>query len=125
MIVGVGVDIVEIPRLRKTLVRYGDRFTQRVFTPEEREYCAAHADPAPHYAVRFAAKEALFKALGTGWAGGVTWQDVEVRRKAPGAPVLEIQGEAAKLSGTLGTHSIHLSLSHSENSAIALVILEG
>ena len=85
MIVGVGVDVVEIPRLRKILARYGERFAQRVFTPEEREYCAAHTDPAPHYAVRFAAKEALFKALGTGWARGVTWQDVEVRRKAPGA----------------------------------------
>jgi holo-[acyl-carrier protein] synthase len=124
MIVGVGVDIVEIPRLRKTLARYGDRFIKRVFTPEEKDYCAAHADPAPHYAVRFAAKEALFKALGTGWAKGVTWQDVEVRRKSPGAPSLEVTGEAQKVSRTFGTKSIHLSLSHSEDSAIALVILE-
>jgi holo-[acyl-carrier protein] synthase len=124
MIVGVGIDTVEIPRLRKTLARYGDRFIQRVFTPEERDYCAAHADPAPHFAVRFAAKEALFKALGTGWARGVTWQDVEVRRKAPAAPFLELTGEAQRLSKTFGTQSIHLSLSHSENTAIALVILE-
>jgi holo-[acyl-carrier protein] synthase len=124
MIIGVGIDTVEIPRLRKTLARYGDRFVQRVFTPEEKEYCIAHADPTPHYAVRFAAKEALFKALGTGWARGVTWQDVEVRRKTPGAPHLELTGEAQILSKTFGTQSIHLSLSHSDNSAIALVILE-
>jgi len=124
MIIGIGVDIVEIPRLRKIIARYGDRFTQRVFTPEEREYSVAHADPVPNFAVRFAAKEALFKALGTGWANGVTWLDVEVRRKAPGAPFLELTGEAGKLSKTLGTQSIHLSLSHSENAAIAFVILE-
>jgi holo-[acyl-carrier protein] synthase len=125
MIVGIGVDIVEIPRLRRTLERFGDRFTERVFTSEELQYCEARVDPVPHYAARFAAKEALFKALGTGWAKGITWQSVSVRRIAANAPHLALTGEAEKLSNALGAKSVHLSLSHSDNSAIALVILEG
>jgi holo-[acyl-carrier protein] synthase len=125
MMVGIGVDIVEIPRLRKTLERYGNRFIRRVFTPAEQEYCLARADPVPHYAVRFAAKEALFKALGTGWAKGVTWLDVEVRREPHASPHLGLKGEAENLSKTLGMKSIHISLTHSENTAIAFVVLDG
>jgi holo-[acyl-carrier protein] synthase len=125
MMVGIGVDIVEIPRLRRTLERYGNRFIRRIFTSAEQEYCLARADPAPHYAVRFAAKEALFKALGTGWAKGVTWLDVEVHREPHAAPQLGLKGEAEKLSKTLGMKSIHISLSHSENTAIAFVVLDG
>ena len=124
MIVGIGVDIVEIERLREVLRRQQDRFIRRVFTEAEQEYCRAHRDPAPHYAARFAAKEAVFKALGTGWAKGVSWKDAEVVRAAMGAPVLALHGQAEKLSLTLGARAIHLSLSHSSDSAVALVVLE-
>ncbi len=124
MILGTGVDIVEIARLRKAIERSKDRFIQRVFTPVEQIFCNTHGDPAPHYAARFAAKEALFKALGTGWAKGVTWLDVEVHREEKEAPTLRLQGEAQRLSASRGIHKIHLTLSHSEQSAIAMVILE-
>ena len=86
MIIGTGVDIVEIVRFRKVMERLKDRFLLRVFTPGEQQFCIQHRDPVPHFAVRFAAKEALFKALGTGWAKGVTWLDVEVQRERQDAP---------------------------------------
>ena len=124
MILGSGVDIVEIVRFRKILERSKERFLQRVFTPEEQEFCLAHHDPAPHFAVRFAAKEAVFKALGTGWAKGVTWLDVEVQRRDQEAPTIKLHGEAQKLSALKGARTIHLSLSHTENWAVATALLE-
>jgi holo-[acyl-carrier protein] synthase len=124
MIIGTGVDVVEIARFRKVLERLKDRFILRVFTPAEQQFCNAHRDPAPHYAARFAAKEALFKALGTGWAKGVTWLDVEVLRERQDAPAMVLHGEAQRLSASMGTHRVHLSLSHSEQWAVAMVILE-
>jgi holo-[acyl-carrier protein] synthase len=124
MIVGIGVDIVEIGRMRRALERQGDRFLKRVFTPAEQEYCSAHRDPVPHYAARFAAKEAVFKALGTGWARGVSWLDVEVRRRKENAPTLVLNGEAERHSLALGVGNTHLSLSHSDEAAVALVVLE-
>lgn len=124
MIVGIGIDIVEITRLRDTLERQKDRFLRRVFTAAEQEYCAAHRDPVPHYAARFAAKEALFKAIGTGWAKGVSWLDVEVLRGREGPPSITLSGEAKKLSEALAVHSVHVSLSHSVENATAIVILE-
>jgi len=124
MIIGTGVDLVEIARFRKVLERSKDRFVQRVFTPAEQKFCNAHQDPVPHFAVRFAAKEAVFKALGTGWAKGITWQDAEVLREESGAPVMILHGEAQKLAFAKGAHSVHLSLSHTENSAVATAILE-
>lgn len=93
MIIGTGVDIVEIERFRKAIDRSRDRFITRIFTPAEQQYCSSHRDPVPHYAVRFAAKEAAFKALGTGWAKGVTWLDVEVRREKPEAPGIVLSGK--------------------------------
>ncbi len=125
MILGVGIDIVDIRRMRIALERQGDRFIQRVFTPGEQGYCRAHRDPIPYFAARFAAKEALFKALGTGWSQGLTWQDVEVLRSNGGAPSLELAGKALEMSGRLGARAVHVSLSHSEEAAVALVILEG
>lgn len=124
MIVGIGVDIVEIKRLREVLERQQERFIRRVFTEAEEEYCRAHRDPVPHYAARFAAKESLFKALGTGWAKGVSWKDAEVVRAATQAPALVLHGQAEKLCQTLGVRAAHLSLSHSNDSAVAVVILE-
>ena len=124
MIVGIGVDIVDIRRVRGVLERQGDRFVRRVFTAAEQDYCRAHRDPSPHFAARFAAKEALFKALGTGWARGVTWRDAEVQRQESGAPRLMITGCARKLADQQGACRTHVSLSHSEETAIAVVILE-
>lgn len=124
MIVGIGVDVIEIDRVRKAIQSGGDRFVERVYTRAEQEFCRARIDPAPHFAVRFAAKEALFKALGTGWAKGVSWQDVEVQRDHPEKPRIVLRGGAQKWSVASGVKKVHLSLSHSQHSAIALVILE-
>lgn len=125
MIVGIGVDIVEIERIRRALGGSGDRFVQRVFTPGETAFCRGHRDPAPHFAARFAAKEALFKALGTGWAGGLQWREAEVERSAASAPVLVLHGAALARSRKLGAARCLLTLSHSESAAVAVVILEG
>ncbi len=124
MIVGIGVDVVEISRVRAALERQGDRFVRRIYTQAEQEFCGARKDPAPHFAVRFAAKEAVFKALGTGWAKGVTWKDVEVHRTEPDAPVLCLRGEAERRAQAFGAVRTHVTLSHSEHWAIAVVILE-
>ncbi len=124
MIIGTGVDIVEITRFRKVVERLRDRFIRRVFTAAEQQFCSEHRDPIPHFAVRFAAKEALFKALGTGWAKGVTWLDVEVLRERQDAPTMTLHGEAERLSVSMGAQKVHLSLSHSEQCAVAMVILE-
>jgi holo-[acyl-carrier protein] synthase len=124
MIIGTGVDIVEIARIRSIMERLKDRFILRVFTPAEQQFCLRHRDPAPHFAVRFAAKEALFKALGTGWAKGVTWLDVEILRERQDAPTMTLHGEARKLSESMGTTGVHVSLSHSDQWAVAMVILE-
>ncbi len=124
MIVGVGIDIVDIGRMRQALGRQGERFVSRVYSEGEQAYCRAHRDPVPYFASRFAAKEALFKALGTGWAQGITWHDAEVQKADSGAPRLVLAGRAEEISRSLGTRNIHISLSHSEEAAIALVILE-
>lgn len=124
MIAGIGIDVVEIGRLREILARQGDRFIRRVFTADEDAYCRRHRDPVPHYAARFAAKEALFKALGTGWSQGVSWQDAEVLREKQKAPVLVLRGRAAEIAEAMGAGTLRLSLSHSDSSAVAVVILE-
>jgi holo-[acyl-carrier protein] synthase len=124
MIVGIGVDIVEVDRVRQAIERQEDRFLNRIFTPAEQEFCRKHHNSFPHYAVRFAAKEALFKALGTGWAKGVTWLDVEVRREGQSAPTLLLSSEAQRLSAAMGTRSVHITLSHTHQFAVAMVILE-
>jgi len=124
MIAGTGVDIVEIERIRSITVRLKDRFIHRVFTPQEQQYCNQRRDPAPHFAARFAAKEALFKALGTGWAKGVSWLDCEILRKDSDAPVMVLHREAEKQCKRMGVKRTHISLSHSDQWAVALVILE-
>ncbi len=102
------------------------RFTERVFTPAEREYCDAKgAAAAQSYAARFAAKEAFLKALKTGWRGKITWQDIEVVNDADGVPLLNIKGEANRLLAGLGAEIIHVSISHTSEHAVAQVILEG
>ena len=95
MITGIGIDVIQNDRLRESIQRFGDRFLNRIYTEGEIGYCKKCANPEIHYAVRFAAKEAAFKALGTGWAAGVKWKDIEVERLASGKPELHLFGEAA------------------------------
>jgi holo-[acyl-carrier protein] synthase len=125
MILGSGVDIVAVGRVRAVLERQKTRFIERVFTPEEQRYCNAHRDPAPHYAARFAAKEAFLKALGTGWSSGIRWVDVEIRREEGRAPVIQTHGEAGQIAARMQVRAIHVSLSHSDENAVATVVLEG
>ena len=124
MIVGTGIDIAEVPRIRKAIERFGDRFVQRVFTPAEILYCDSKANRAERYAARFAAKEAAMKAIGTGWNHGVRWRDCEVTRMPGGRPTLTFHGKAAEFAARLGVKHAALSLSHTAEQAIAQVILE-
>jgi holo-[acyl-carrier protein] synthase len=115
--ISVGVDLVEIPRIAAVLQRFGDRFLQRVYTPREIAYCRGRA---PQLAARFAAKEAVMKALGTG-TRGVGWREVEVTRKRTGEPEIVLHGRAAERARNLGIGRIAISLSHSRDFAIASV----
>lgn len=124
MIVGTGVDVVEVARIRAAAERFGNRFLKRVFTPEEIRYCSSKLNSAERFAARFAAKEAGMKAIGTGLRHGVTWRDFEVVRAAGGKPGLRLTGKAAEFADRLGCAHVHLSLSHSREQALAFVILE-
>jgi holo-[acyl-carrier protein] synthase len=124
VIVSIGIDIVEVYRIREILTRT-PRFVERVFTKSERAYCEAkEAAAAQSFAARFAAKEACLKSLKTGWRGGITWHDIEIVSNDTGVPSLEIQGEAKKILENLGANRVHLSMSHTTDHAIAQVILE-
>ncbi|HYJ86132.1 MAG TPA: holo-ACP synthase [Pyrinomonadaceae bacterium] len=124
MIVSIGIDIIEVRRIREVLLRT-PRFGERVFTPAERDYCESRgAVAAQHYAARFAAKEASLKALQTGWSGGISWQDVEVASRESGAPYLILHGPVKELFENSGATLAHLSISHTTEHAIAQVILE-
>ena len=124
MIVGTGVDITEVARIKAAVERFGERFLRRVFTPAEVRYAQSKANAAERLAARFAAKEAAMKAIGTGLRYGVTWHDVEVVRLPGGRPTLKLTGKVAEFAEQLGCKRIHLSLSHTEEQAIAHVILE-
>ena len=124
MIISIGVDIIEVRRVRETIERT-PRFAERVFTEAERVYCESRgAVAAQHYAARFAAKEAALKALQTGWSGGISWQDLEVSAKASGAPIISFHGRARELYEQSGATSAHLSIAHTTEHAIAEVVLE-
>lgn len=124
MIVGTGVDITEVPRIRRARERFGERFLQRVFTSQEIRYCCDRRNVDERLAARFAAKEAGMKAIGTGLRHGVTWHDVEVARLSGQRPMLQFTGKAAEIAAALGCKHAHLSLSHTAEQAIAYVILE-
>jgi len=124
MIVGTGIDIAEVPRIAASIERFGKRFLERVFTPEEIRYCESKANKAERYAGRFAAKEAAMKAIGTGWNRGVTWHDVEVKRVPGGRPAIVFHGKAAEFFQQLGAARAHLSITHTKEFAMAQVILE-
>ena len=124
MIVGTGIDITEVPRIREAIEHHGERFLKRIFTDGEIQYCESKANRIERYAARFAAKEAGMKAIGTGWNHGVRWRDIEVARQPGGRPTLLLHGKAAEFAAKLGATNIALSLTHTEAEAMAQVILE-
>jgi holo-[acyl-carrier protein] synthase len=121
-ILGIGLDATDIPRVERAIARYGDRFTNRIFTEAEIAYCSAKHRPAPHYAGRFAAKEAAMKALGTGLSRGVAWRDIEVVRGG-GPPRLAFRGGALRQSQRLGAVSSFLTITHADTLALAQVVI--
>ena len=122
-VLGIGVDIVETTRIETSLTRFGERFLARVFTEGESEYCRSMPFPARHYAARFAAKEAVSKAFGTGIGAKAGWRDLEVKRRESGEPYLVLHGAALETAERLGVTQSHLSLSHTEHYAVANAIL--
>ena len=125
MILGTGVDLAEVDRIRTAVERYGRRFIERIYTPAEIAYVERKANKFERYAGRFAAKEAGMKAIGTGWKRGVRWQDFEVANLPSGRPVLHLHGEAAKIAERLGVKAVQLSITHTSELGMAHVILEG
>jgi len=125
MIVGIGMDLVDVGRIHHLLVRHPVRAVERLFTPAERAYAARHADPARHYAARFAAKEAAYKALsGSECARAISWQDVEVVNEADGRPMLRLHGRAAERMAELGATAAWITLTHADQVAGATVVIE-
>ena len=122
---GIGVDLAKIPRMRQVVERWQDRFLRRVFTEGEIAYCQRRHDPIPHLAARFAAKEAVMKALGTGLRMGVTWREVEVRRERGEAPTMVLTGRTAEIARAKGASRILVSLTHDGDYAFAQVMLVG
>lgn len=125
MIIGTGIDLAEVPRIRRAIERYGRRFTERVYTPREIAYVERKANKFERYAARFAAKEAGMKAIGTGWRGGITWHDFEVANLPSGKPTLAFHGRAAEVAARLGVKHVSLSLTHTAETGMAFVVLEG
>jgi holo-[acyl-carrier protein] synthase len=125
-ILGHGIDIVETARIRKMVEDHGQHFLDRVFTPAEQAYCAQSSKRQyEHLAARFAAKEAVLKALGTGWRGGIAWTDIELVRETSGQPRIVLTGECHRIAGEMGIVRWHVSVSHVETTATASAIAEG
>jgi len=122
-VLGIGVDIVETVRIQSSLDRFGERFLRRVFTQGERDYCSAMPVPARHYGARFAAKEAVSKAFGTGIGSRIGWRDIEVKRKETGEPYILLHGPAAELAAALQVHQALISLSHTDHYSVANAVL--
>jgi holo-[acyl-carrier protein] synthase len=122
---GIGIDVVKVERIVDSLERFGERFEKRLFTPDELAYCRTHKDPIPHLAARFAAKEAFFKAIGTGLSNGVGWKQAEVLQPGGRQPTLRISGVALERFQALGCTDSHVSLTHDGGLAIACVVIEG
>ena len=124
VIVGSGIDLCEVPRIEQAIARYGKKFLERIFTDREIAYADRKANRSERYAARFAAKEAGMKALGTGWTGGIAWRDFEVANLPSGRPTLRFHGKAAEIAEKMGVRNIALSLTHTREQAMAVVILE-
>jgi holo-[acyl-carrier protein] synthase len=124
-VLGIGVDLVECARIQHSLARFGQKFLHRVFTEGEIEYSMSMKFPARHLAARFAAKEAVSKAFGTGIGKAMGWRDIDIRKKPSGEPYLVFDGPAKELAKQRGVTSVLITLSHTEHDAVAVVVLEG
>ncbi len=123
-IVALGLDLMQIERLEQAMTRRGERFLERVFTPGERAYCDRRAARGAHYAGRYAVKEAVMKALGTGWARGVRWRDIEVERSGGGAPTVRLHGRTLEIARERGIARILISITHDAGVAAAVAVAE-
>ncbi len=124
-IIGIGTDIIECLRIAQMIDRHGELFIRRVYTDHEIAYCSTKKAATQHYAGRWAAKEAVLKALGTGWVRGISWRDVEVRHKPGGAPTVALRGGAKEVLERCGITRMHISISHCRSHAVAYAIAEG
>jgi holo-[acyl-carrier protein] synthase len=120
MVQGIGNDIIEISRVRASIARHGSHFLNKIFSKQEQEYCQKHRDPTPHFAGRFAAKEAIVKALGTGFRHGITWLDIDIQNDDYGKPIVVLSQE---LKGLLGEPKLLISISHCREYATAFAVL--
>ena len=125
MVLGLGTDLIETRRVQQSMERVGERFLERIFTVGEIAYCVRKKNAAESFAARFAAKEAGAKALGTGISRGVSWKEFEVKRETSGKPTLHLSGRAAELAAMMGIQRVQLSLTHSRELAMAVVLVEG
>lgn|SRR5487761_1320016 len=124
MVIGIGIDMIEIARIEETISRFGERFLHRIYLPGEIRYCLRKHNSAESFAARFAAKEAAAKALGTGIQSGVGWQEIEVVREPSGRPCLRLHGRAASIASSLGANHFLVSLTHTRTHAMAQVLLQ-
>ena len=124
MILGIGIDIIEVARIAASYEKFGERFVNRILLPDEIAYCLSHKNPAPFLAARFAAKEAISKAFGTGIGAQLGWQDMEIRRKESGEPFVVLHGKGEKLFESRRAKRLLVSLSHTANYAAATAVLE-
>jgi holo-[acyl-carrier protein] synthase len=125
MILGVGIDIIEVTRIKASFEKFGARFVNRILLSDEIAYCLSHKNPAPFLAARFAAKEAISKAFGTGIGAQLGWQDMEIRRKKSGEPFVVLHGKGKELFASRGAKQLLVSLSHTQNYAAVTAVLEG
>jgi holo-[acyl-carrier protein] synthase len=125
MILGTGIDIVECLRIAQMIERHGELFITRVFTDHEIEYCSARKAATQHYSGRWAAKEAVLKALGTGWRRGISWRDIEIRNDKSGAPTVKLRGGARDVMQAAQIARLHVTISHCRSFAVAYVVAEG
>jgi holo-[acyl-carrier protein] synthase len=125
MILGTGIDLIEVERVEASYEKFGERFLNRILRPDEMAYCLSHKSPGPFLAARFAAKEAISKAFGTGIGAQLGWQDMEIRRKESGEPYVILHDKGKTLLAQRCGLIVHLSLSHTEKHATAIAILEG
>ncbi len=123
MIIGIGIDLVEVPRIEIAISRWGGRFEARVFTKKELTYCNSKKDKSQRLACRFAAKEAMLKALGTGWRDGIDWKEIEVSNDELGKPIISLSGKAEEISRQLGVKNVLLSITSTKNYGAAQVVL--
>jgi holo-[acyl-carrier protein] synthase len=124
MILGTGIDIIEVARIASSYEKFGERFVNRILLPDEIAYCLSHKNPAPFLAARFAAKEAISKAFGTGLGASLGWRDMEIRKNESGEPFVILHGKGKILFEARGAKKLHVSLSHTQNYAAATAVLE-